>query len=183
VAAVLENPLVSEEHQCSNDNGPVRAVLVHKTRASGLRIAAAMSHVITGPEKMAHRAESYADLARVTIAAEVPAGEKIELVKFVGYGWSSQRSKPALVDQVSAALAAAHLTGWDGLVAEQRAYLDEFWEGADVELEGDAEIQQAVRFGLFHILQAGARAEYRPIPAKGLTGTGYDGHTFWDTES
>ena len=45
------------------------------------------------------------------------------------------------------------------------------------------EIQQAVRFGLFHILQAGARAEQRPIPAKGLTGTGYDGHTFWDTET
>ena len=45
------------------------------------------------------------------------------------------------------------------------------------------EIQQAVRFGLFHILQAGARAENRPIPAKGLTGTGYDGHTFWDTET
>jgi alpha,alpha-trehalose phosphorylase len=183
MAAVLENPLVSEEHQCANDNGPVRAVLVHKTRASGLRMAAAMSHVITGPEKMAHRAESYADLGRVTVAAEVAAGEKIELVKFVGYGWSSQRSKPALVDQVSAALAAAHLTGWDGLMEEQRAYLDEFWEGADVEVEGDAEIQQAVRFGLFHILQAGARAEYRPIAAKGLTGTGYDGHTFWDTET
>jgi len=40
-----------------------------------------------------------------------------------------------------------------------------------------------VRFGLFHILQAGARAEFRPIAAKGLTGSGYDGHTFWDTES
>jgi alpha,alpha-trehalose phosphorylase len=183
VAAVLENPLVSEEHQCSNDNGPTRALLVHKTRASGLRVAAAMSHVITGPEKMAHRVESFPDLGRLTVAAEVPAGEKIELVKFIGYGWSSTRSKPALVDQVSAALAAAHLTGWDGMLAEQRAYLDEFWEGADVELEGDAEIQQAVRFGLFHILEAGARAEYRPIPAKGLTGTGYDGHTFWDTET
>ena len=47
----------------------------------------------------------------------------------------------------------------------------------------DVEIQQAVRFGLFHILQAGARTENRPIPAKGLTGTGYDGHTFWDTET
>jgi alpha,alpha-trehalose phosphorylase len=183
LAAILENPLVSEEHECSNDNGPTRAVLVHKTNASDLRIAAAMSHVIAGPEKMAKRVESYPDLGRLTIAAEVSAGEKIEVVKFVGYGWSSTRSKPALVDQVSAALAAAHLTGWDGILAEQRAYLDEFWEGADVEVDGDAEIQQAVRFGLFHILQAGARAEHRPIPAKGLTGTGYDGHTFWDTES
>jgi alpha,alpha-trehalose phosphorylase len=39
-----------------------------------------------------------------------------------------------------------------------------------------------VRFALFHTLQAGARAEGRAIAAKGLTGTGYDGHTFWDTE-
>ena len=64
----------------------------------------------------------------------------------------------------------------------QRAYLDEFWERADVELDGDAELQQAVRFALFHVLQAGARAEQRAIAAKGLTGPGYDGHTFWDTE-
>jgi alpha,alpha-trehalose phosphorylase len=184
LAAVLENPLVSEAHQCSDDGGgPARAVLVHKTRVSGLRMAAAMSHEITGTEKMQHRIESFPDLARATVAAEVAPGEQVRIVKYVGYGWSSQRSKPALVDQVSGALSAAHLTGWDGLLAEQRAYLDEFWEGADVELDGDAEIQQAVRFGLFHILQAGARAEFRPIAAKGLTGTGYDGHTFWDTES
>ena len=183
LAAVLESPLVGEEHQSTNDTGPARAVLVHKTKVSGLRIAAAMSHEIAGPEKMAHRIESYPDLGRVTVAAQVAPGEQVHIVKYVGYGWSSQRSKPALIDQVSGALAAAHLTGWDGLLAEQRAYLDEFWEGADVELDGDAEIQQAVRFGLFHILQAGARAEYRPIAAKGLTGTGYDGHTFWDTET
>ena len=73
--------------------------------------------------------------------------------------------------------------GWDGLLAEQRAYLDDFWERADVELDGDAELQQAVRFALFHMLQAGARAEQRAIAAKGLTGPGYDGHTFWDTET
>ena len=42
--------------------------------------------------------------------------------------------------------------------------------------------QQAVRFGLFHVLQASARAERRAIAGKGLTGTGYDGHAFWDTE-
>ena len=69
-----------------------------------------------------------------------------------------------------------------GLLAGQRDYLDRFWRTADVELEGDAELQQAVRFCLFHTLQAGARAEMRAIAAKGLTGPGYDGHTFWDTE-
>ena len=100
LSAVLENPLVSEEHQCSSDGGPARALLVHRTRASGLRIAAGMSHVITGPEKMANRIESYPDLARFTVATEVAAGEKLRIVKFIGYGWSSTRSKPALIDQV-----------------------------------------------------------------------------------
>ena len=77
---------------------------------------------------------------------------------------------------------AARNAGWDALLAEQRAYLDDFWQRADVELEGDTELQQAVRFSLFQILSAGARAEGRAIPAKGLTGTGYDGHAFWDTD-
>jgi alpha,alpha-trehalose phosphorylase len=182
LSAILQSPLVGEEHEAS-DGDRARALLVHRTRVSGLRLAAGMSHEITGPAKMACRTESYPDLGRVTMAAQVSPGEQLRVVKYVGYGWSSERSRPALVDQVVGALAAAHLTGWDGLLAEQRAYLDEFWEGADVEVDGDAEIQQAVRFGLFHILQAGARAEFRPIAAKGLTGSGYDGHTFWDTES
>ena len=182
LAAILESPLVSEEHQ-TDDGTPPRVVLVHKTRVSGLRMAAGMSHVITGPAKKACRTESHPDLGRSTVATEVAPGEQVNIVKYISYGWSSQRSKPAMIDQIIGALAAAHLTGWEGLLAEQRAYLDEFWAGADVEVDGDAEVQQAVRFGLFHILQAGARAEYRPIAAKGLTGSGYDGHTFWDTES
>jgi alpha,alpha-trehalose phosphorylase len=95
------------------------------------------------------------------------------------YGWSSLRTLPALQDQVVAALAAARHTGWAGLRAEQRRYLDEFWASADVEIDGDLELQQAVRFALFHTLQAGARAEQRAIGAKGLTGPVYDGHTFW----
>ena len=65
-----------------------------------------------------------------------------------------------------AALAAARLTGWEGLLAEQRVFLDDFWAGADVELDGDAEVQQAVRFGLFHLLQAGA-GRAAPDPGQG----------------
>ena len=105
------------------------------------------------------------------------------MVKFLGYGWSAQRSLPALRDQVHAALAAARFAGWDG---PARRPSGRTWTSsgtrADVEVEGDPEVQQAVRFALFHVLQAGARAERRPIAAKGLTGPGYDGHTFWDTE-
>jgi len=178
VAAVLKAPLRAEDHMALG----TRALLMHSTKRSNLRVGAAMDHVIEGADGFDVEAESYPDVGRVTVTGDLRLGERLRLIKFVSYGWSGARSLPAVRDQIAAALAAARHTGWDGLLAEQRAYLDDFWEVADVELEGDAEIQQAVRFGLFHLLQAGARAETRAIPAKGLTGPGYDGHTFWDTE-
>jgi alpha,alpha-trehalose phosphorylase len=98
------------------------------------------------------------------------------------YAWSGAGSLTGVRDHVWAALTAARQAGWGGLLAEQRQYLDAFWDRADVEVDGDAEVQQAVRFALFQVLQAGARAENGAIPAKGLTGPGYSGHTFWDTE-
>ncbi|MFF0718809.1 MULTISPECIES: glycoside hydrolase family 65 protein [unclassified Micromonospora] len=178
VAAVLESPLEAEEELTTEDGG----LLIHRTKVSGLRVAAAMEHEVDSPARTTVESEGYEDWVRTTIGCVLEPGQTLRVVKYLTYGWSSRRSLPALRDQVGAALAAARLDGWDGLVREQREYLDEFWDAADVEVEGDPEVQQAVRFGLFHVLQAGARAERRPISAKGLTGPGYDGHAFWDTE-
>jgi alpha,alpha-trehalose phosphorylase len=180
-AAAMEQPLQAVD-QANSERG---VVLVHRTRRSGLQMAAAMAHVVEGPSEDSTRTETHLvpDWARMTAVCSLAPGEKLRLVKYLGYGWSAVRSPEALRDQTSGAVTAAMLTGFDGLLREQREYLDDFWDAADVELEGDDEIQQAVRFGLFHVLQAGARAEGRGIAAKGLTGPGYDGHTFWDTEA
>ncbi len=175
---VPASSLVCEEHLAQGTVG----ILVHHTQVSHLRIGAAMDHHIEGPAETVVASESSPDVARVSVTAHLVPGEKLWLVKLIAYGWSGQRSRPAIHDQVIAALSAARLTGWQGLLAQQRAYLDDFWARADVEIEGDPQIQQAVRFALFHVLQAGSRGEQRLIPAKGLTGPGYDGHAFWDTE-
>jgi alpha,alpha-trehalose phosphorylase len=177
-AAALAAPLESESYDSSGN----RAILVHRTRTSQLLIAAAMDHLVEGPEGTETMSEAFPDIARLQITADLAPGKPLRIVKLFAYGWSAERSGPALRDQVGAAGAGAAHTGWHGLLADQRAYLDRFWERSDVEIEGDAELQQAIRFGLFHTLQAGARGEQRAIPAKGLTGPGYDGHTFWDTE-
>jgi len=120
-------------------------VLVHRTRQSALRVAAGMDHIVEGPEQSSDEMTSSPDVGRLTIATVLRPGERLRVVKFVAYGWSSQRTRPALHDQVVAALAGARLSGWDGLLAEQRAYLDEFWAGADVEIDGDAADQIAAR--------------------------------------
>jgi alpha,alpha-trehalose phosphorylase len=178
VAAALDSPLRSELDVVDGS----AIVLVHRTEESGLHVAAAAGHLVEGPADLdAHRATD-PDTGRFTVTCRLAPGERLRIVKFLGYGWSSVRSKQALRDQVTGAITAARHTGWEGLLDEQQAFLDDYWSAADVEVEGDPEVQHAVRYALFHVLQAGARAEERPIAAKGLTGNGYDGHAFWDTE-
>jgi alpha,alpha-trehalose phosphorylase len=177
--AIVDSPLAS---QFSIHDG-TRAVLIHSTKKSDLMVATGMDHVVSAPRGSEVTSESGADDARVTVTARLKRGQRLSLVKFVAYGWSSQRSAPALRSQIEGALTSALDHGWKRLASAQRAYLAEFWARADVELKGDPEVQLAIRFALFHVLQAAARSEQRAIPAKGLTGPGYDGHTFWETET
>jgi alpha,alpha-trehalose phosphorylase len=179
VSAVLQAPWESEGFASDGS----RIELVHRTKFSEILVSAAADHIVEGPSSTQVLAESFPDLGRVTVTTTLNPGERLSVVKFVAYGWSSVRSREAMSDQVDAALVVARQSGFDGLLALQREYLEDFWARADVEIEGDEEIQQAIRFSLFHVMQAGARSERRAIPAKGLTGNGYDGHAFWDSES
>ena len=186
-AAALADPLVNDVHAVNQ----TRITLVHTVRHSGMRVAAAMDHAVEmvakdepiDHEPLSSRIESEPDLGRYTVAGMVSPGQTVRLTKFVAHGWSAGRSLPAMRDQVDAALAAVVHGGWDALCAEQSRCLEGFWSRSDVQIEGDIQIQQAVRFALFQIFQAAVRAEQRAIPAKGLTGNGYDGHAFWDTET
>jgi alpha,alpha-trehalose phosphorylase len=178
-AAALAKPLQNELAVARGR----RAVLVHRTKRSRLRVAAGMDHMIEIPDSSTEDIEASGDLARYTLAARIPPGGVLKLTKFLAYGWSSRRSDAAVRDQVEGALATAKLAGFERLMREQRELLDAHWNEADVEIEGDDELQQAVRVGMFHVLQAGLRGERQAIPTKGLTGPGYDGHTFWDTEA
>ena len=76
-------------------------------------------------------------------------------------------------------------------MASQQQYMDDFWHRSDIKIYGNPydsdatralELQQAIRFNLFQILQASGRAEGTGIPAKGLSGQAYEGQFFWDTE-
>jgi trehalose/maltose hydrolase-like predicted phosphorylase len=178
VATALDRPLVAVKQ----DQEQRGAVLLHRTRRSGLLMAAGMDHVIEVPGRYDLDTDVRPDWARTTVVCVLRPGQRLRLIKYIAYGWSATRSPQALRDQAAAGLTGARHVGWEGMLADQRAYLDEFWDTADVEVSGDPVLQQAVRFGLFHVLQAGARAEKRAIPAKGLTGPGYDGHAFWDTD-
>jgi alpha,alpha-trehalose phosphorylase len=68
------------------------------------------------------------------------------------------------------------------LLVEQKAYLDQFWDKSDVQIAGAEELQQSIRFSLYQLLQSAGKERVSNIAAKGLSGEGYEGHYFWDTE-
>lgn len=78
----------------------------------------------------------------------------------------------------------AEKLGYEKLKEAQKAYLEKYWEMADIRIKGkesDA-LMQGLRFNLFHILQSAVRGGKQGMGAKGLSGEGYEGHYFWDTE-
>lgn len=86
---MLKSPLLSEEHVAQDAWG----LLVHRTRASRLRMAAAMDHEVAGPEAQV-RSEPMPDWARTTVVTVLDPGRPLVIVKTLSYGWSSLRSLP-----------------------------------------------------------------------------------------
>jgi len=158
------------------------ALLHLATRNSGLELACGMGHLIDSSADVKVDARAEGDGARVVVQAALGSGESLRLAKFVAYHWAPETRDRDVVGRVGRTLGRAAAHGYAAIEAAHSAEVEDFWSRSDVELEGDPEIQRAVRFNLFSLMQATARAEGLGVPAKGVTGRGYEGHYFWDTE-
>jgi alpha,alpha-trehalose phosphorylase len=98
-AAVLDAPLLPEEHGARG----TAALLMHRTRQSGLRIGAAMDHVVTGSPQLKLELQARPDSARVVAIDVLQPGERLRIIKLVAYGWSEERTQPAVRAASSAA--------------------------------------------------------------------------------
>jgi alpha,alpha-trehalose phosphorylase len=87
VAAVLEDPLSGEYHDASG-----MAVTLHRTKRSGLRVGAAMEHLIDCPAPVRVESRSFGDGGLVTAATVLAPGQKLRVVKFVAAVSSGRRN-------------------------------------------------------------------------------------------
>lgn len=152
-----------------------------RTRRSGITVACAVDHVVEAPDRTV-TVEAEDHVVRTTVTADLAEGEELVLTKVVAYAWDRDGDAAGVLDVARAGVLSGLDRGWDGLLRDQRAVLDDFWDRADVEVDGDPELQQALRYCLFQLLGSAALISDAPAGAKGLTGLGYDGHTFWDIE-
>lgn len=170
-------PVVHADHEDSH-----RLALGFRCAESGMTIAVTADHHVETENDYSVRRESSEDLAKASIRVQAEPGVPVRLTKLVSYHTARAVPPRELLDRCDRTLDRVTEEGVAGHVAEQAAYLADFWARADVEIPGQPEVQQAVRWNLFSIMQAAARADGAGIPAKGVTGSGYGGHYFWDTE-
>ncbi len=176
----LEPGVLQKTGEHVNDQ---RVVLAYQARASGLQMACGMDHRLTsGTPEAPPQAVVEGDWARVVYRIAAEPDEPVRLVKHLAYHYDGQEPAAELSFRVGQTLERAAAEGIDSVLAAQQAYVQDFWTRSDVITEGAPLLQQAVRFNLFQLLQASARLEGHGMPAKGLTGRGYEGHYFWDAE-
>jgi alpha,alpha-trehalose phosphorylase len=166
-------------------------VLCHATEKSRLTLTCATDHSLETSCPHAHKVAYTEDFGQVGFTIDARPGCPIDLTKYMVYHTSQTASAEELCSRAEWTMDRVMTPGFQQLLQSQEQYMDDFWRRSDVQVRdiredrtkrSTVEIQQAIRFNLFHILQASARAEDMGVPAKGLTGQAYEGHYFWDTE-
>lgn len=161
-----------------NEDG---GVLLQKTKSAGFLLACAMRNHL---ERPAFSVKPDSDRLMVGASYELFAkkGETIRFNKYLAYLTSMDCKAELMAQTVEELVIKARQIGFPRLIQEQKDYLAEFWARADIEVKGDPFVQQGLRFNAFHLLQSVGKDGHTNIGAKGLTGEGYEGHYFWDTE-
>lgn len=167
-----------------------RLMTTHQAANSGMTMACGVDHSIETECGFTCESDCSGDHGQVVFSVDARRGKPVQMVKYITYHSSRYAATTELAARADRTLDRIVATGLEDLLEEQKLFMDDFWQRSDVAILGTSreedkqknELQQAMRWNLFQILQASSRAEGTGIPAKGLTGQAYEGHYFWDTE-
>ena len=167
---------VFENARACRDGGCMQ--VAYSTKISKFEIACAAADKIDTPAKTAFE-DAPGSLCTV-YEVKAKAGDKITYERAVGF--STMRDFSDHRKKLAEKVLSARERGYSSALADSKEKLDEFWKITDIQIDSDPLVQQGIRFSMFQIFQSTGKDGITNISANGLTGTGYSGHTFWDTE-
>lgn len=159
-----------------------RMILGYRCAESGMTLAVGADHILMTDNEYEDLISAEPDLGKRVFRVDAKEGKPIFITKSVAYHTSRGVPVRELFDRCRRTLDRVRNDGAQYYHEEQARWLATYWEGSDVEIDEQPAIQQAVRWNLFQLAQAAARSDQHGVPAKGVTGSGYEGHYFWDTE-
>lgn len=152
-----------------------------RTRHTGIELGVAAAVEVRG-EETSVTVQQCPGQPRFTISRQLDAAQTLQVDKLVSYA-ASRDAVPEAANVTGRARQNLQSLSYDELRQRQQAAWARLWADCDVIIKGDDEAQLAIRFNLFQLLIAAAQHDDRvSIGAKTLSGLGYRGHVFWDTE-
>ncbi|MDO5494506.1 MAG: glycosyl hydrolase family 65 protein [bacterium] len=159
-----------------------RALIGYKCANSGMTIGVGADHEIETENKFEALIDTEPDMAKKVYRIEAKEGVPIRVTKAVAYHTSRYVPVRELFDRCRRTLDRVRENGFKHYEDAQVVWLEDFWKGSDVRIAEHPSIQQATRWCIYQLAQAAARADQTGVAAKGVSGSGYEGHYFWDTD-
>lgn len=148
------------------------------TSKSELKMISAVTHKVE--KELKKRFAIKNKCACVSIRGRISKDETIKLVKYAIITDSLRTDN--VKEQAKQYIEQVKDLDIAEIYQKQSVYLSHFWKQAELKIDGDDELELAVRYNIYQLIQSVGKDEHSNIAAKGLSGEGYEGHYFWDTE-
>ncbi|NLW11575.1 MAG: beta-phosphoglucomutase [Clostridiaceae bacterium] len=189
VGSGLKGRSLINDYQSADLNKLIISLQQH-TRRSGMRLGCAVSHkLLMDEQQLDHNriladANSIDDPDRPMISLKLRCEKKraLTLEKYIAYADTRRINEKDLEAYVKNIAEKSAAKGFQKLYDEQKKFMEDFWHHSQVRITGDLSLQQGLHFNIFQLLQSAGRDGYTSVSAKGVSGEGYEGHYFWDTE-
>jgi beta-phosphoglucomutase len=162
-------------------------MLRQQTKNTKFTIVCAAEHELSTDARAQFSGKAEEDRVEAHFTIDAAEGQTVRLTKYIAYHTSKESPESEAAKRLAAeakqTVDQAKRDGFSELLKEQEQFLSDYWLHSDVEITGDDLLQQSVRYNAFQLLQSVGRDGRSNIGAKGLTGEGYEGHYFWDTET
>ncbi|MFC6333717.1 glycoside hydrolase family 65 protein [Paenibacillus septentrionalis] len=150
----------------------------NETLTSKLSVSCAAAYSHSGAASSEHVTEGN----KINYKASFSSNSPLSFTKWNVYTDTLRHGEQSLQQAIHIAADLASSSSFEAQLKEQKQYLDDFWYRSDIVISNDEALQEGIRFNIYQLLQSAGRDEYSNIAAKGLSGEGYEGHYFWDTE-
>jgi alpha,alpha-trehalose phosphorylase len=153
--------------------------ITSETTKSGLQVCSGVKNVLfSGPNERQFLIDNNNAVCQIT--AEATQGETVKMVKYSVFCDSIRYANCRL--QAAEEMEKAISVPMKEHYKRQKEYLERYWQNCHVNITGDPDIDIAMRFNLYQLDQSVSKDKFGNISPKGLSGEGYEGHYFWDTE-
>ncbi|MBZ4683454.1 MAG: alpha,alpha-trehalose phosphorylase [Fusobacteriaceae bacterium] len=153
-------------------------IIENKTRNSNMSVITSCTHDLNKENRL--NIDKKEDKIIFKFSLEAKENEKIEFVKYSIFT-DSVRYENNYIENLEI-LKEVVENGKAFYFDAQKVYLNEFWKSSDIIIDGDEKLQEGLRYNLYQLLQSVGKDMYTNIAAKGISGEGYEGHYFWDTD-